>query len=83
MVFVQIGHIVIAGEDTDGEKIGQSRPALFDRYEQLDANGNVVSSAGARMTLKLVTDEDLVARLNTSGYDTAMLCEVTGTRSLG
>ena len=35
------------------------------------------------MQLVLVEDEDLVAKLNTSGYDTAMLCEVLSVRSLG
>ena len=39
--------------------------------------------AGARMSLELVTDESLIEKLNTSGYDTAMFCKVTGFRSLG
>ena len=39
--------------------------------------------AGARMYLELVTDEELIAKLNTTGYETTMFCKVVGTRSLG
>lgn len=39
--------------------------------------------SGARMRLELVTDEALIEKLNTSGYDTAMFCRVTEVRSLG
>ena len=39
--------------------------------------------SGARMKLELVTDEELTAKLNTSDYDTVMLCRVTEIRSLG
>ena len=44
---------------------------------------NQYAVSGARMYLELVTDEELVKKLNTTGFDTAMVCKVTGTRSLG
>ena len=39
--------------------------------------------SGARMWGKLVTDEALVAELNTTGSDTVLFFEVVATRSLG
>ena len=44
---------------------------------------NQYAVTGARMNLELVTDEELIGKLNTTGYDTTMICKVTGTRSLG
>ena len=40
-------------------------------------------TTGARMELELVTDEELAASLNTSGYDTALFAKITSTRPLG
>lgn len=56
--------------------------ALYAANPEADANAQY-AVAGARMELELVTDEELVKKLNTTGYDTAMLCEVKGFRSLG
>ena len=56
--------------------------ALYTANPDKDAAEQYAVS-GARMTLELVTDEDLIEKLNTSGYDTAMFCKVTGLRSLG
>ena len=39
--------------------------------------------SGARMELELVTDEQLIEQLNTSGYESTMFCKVTSVRSLG
>ena len=39
--------------------------------------------SGARMSLKLVTDEKLAEKLNTAGYDTTMFCEVEWAKPLG
>ena len=39
--------------------------------------------SGARMGLELVTDEGLIEKLNTAGYDTTMFCKVKWVRSLG
>ena len=40
-------------------------------------------TTGARMELELVEDEELVAKLNTTGYDTALLAKITSVRPLG
>ncbi len=40
-------------------------------------------TTGARMELELVTDEELAASLNTSGYDTALFAKITSVRPLG
>ena len=39
--------------------------------------------SGARLNLELVTDEKLVEKLNTKGYDSTLFCRVTSVRSLG
>ncbi len=56
--------------------------ALYAANPEEDANAQY-AVAGARMGLELVTDEELIGKLNTSGYDTAMFCEVKWIRSLG
>ena len=56
--------------------------ALYAMNPEADADAQYAVS-GARMDLELVTDESLIEKLNTSGYDTAMFCKVTGVRSLG
>ena len=63
------------------ERTGQAM-ALYAANPEADADAQYAVT-GARMSLELVTDEELVAKLNTTGYDTAMVCEVTGVRSLG
>jgi hypothetical protein len=56
--------------------------ALYAANPEEDAEAQYAVS-GARMGLELVTDEKLVEKLNTSGYDTAMLCEVKWVKPLG
>ena len=56
--------------------------ALYAANPDKDAQAQYAVS-GARMGLELVTDEALVQKLNTSGYDTAMLCEVKWVKTLG
>ena len=63
------------------ERTGQAM-ALYAANPEEDANAQY-AVAGARMGLELVTDEELIEKLNTSGYDTAMFCEVKWIRSLG
>ena len=55
-------------------------------YAQLPAEGeNAVPypTTGARMELELVTDEELAAKLNTSGYPTALFAKIISVRPLG
>ena len=56
--------------------------ALYAANPEEDAEAQYAVS-GARMGLELVTDEKLVEKLNTSGYDTTMLCEVKWVKPLG
>ncbi len=56
--------------------------ALYAANPDQDADAQYAVS-GARMNLELVTDDELIKKLNTTGYDTAMICEVTEVRSLG
>ena len=63
------------------ERTGQAM-ALYAANPDKDAPAQYAVS-GARMQLELVTDESLIEKLNTSGYDTTMFCKVTQVRSLG
>lgn len=63
------------------EREGQAMALYAANPEEGAENQYAVS--GARMYLELVTDEELVEKLNTTGYDTTMICKVVGTRSLG
>ena len=56
--------------------------ALYAANPEADAEAQYAVS-GARMSLELVTDEKLVQKLNASGYDTTMFCEVKWIRPLG
>ena len=56
--------------------------ALYAANPEADAEEQY-AKAGARMQLKLVEDEELAAKINTTGYDTTMVCEVVSERSLG
>ena len=56
--------------------------ALYAANPEPDAQAQFAVS-GARMRLELVTDEELVEKLNTSDDDTVMLCRVAEVRSLG
>ena len=66
-------------ENLERDKVAM---ALYAANPDKDAEAQYAVS-GARMYLELVTDEELVKKLNTSGYDTAMLCEVKWIRPLG
>ena len=56
--------------------------AVYAANPEADAEAQYAVS-GARMYLELVTDEKLVAKLNTAGYDTSMFCEVKWVKPLG
>ena len=63
------------------ERTGKAM-ALYAANPDKDAPAQYAVS-GARMELELVTDEELTEKLNTTGYDTTMICEVKSVRSLG
>ena len=66
-------------ENLERDKVAM---ALYAANPEEDAEAKYAVS-GARMYLELVTDEKLVEKLNTSGYDTAMICEVKWIKPLG
>ena len=63
------------------ERTGEAM-AIYAANPGKDADAQYVVS-GARMSLKLVTDEKLAEKLNTAGYDTTMFCEVEWAKPLG
>ena len=63
------------------ERTGEAM-AIYAANPGKDADAQYAVS-GARMSLKLVTDEKLAEKLNTAGYDTTMFCEVEWAKPLG